>query len=104
MSTEEERFTGRFLIADEGDGLDTVFHADSVVVVPIETLDDDRKDQLENGDYEKVLAHGGEFPGIYLSEIFEILEENNLLEGILDACKLTRLRLDGKEMPTDEEE
>jgi hypothetical protein len=94
--SNEDTFTGKFLIADEGDGFDTIMHADRIVVVPIETLDVVRRDRLEDGDYEKILKHGGEFPGIYLSEIFEILEENNLLEEILSACKLMQARLADK--------
>jgi len=100
--SNEDTFTGKFLITDLGDGCDTVMRADQIVVVPIETLDVVRRDRLEDGDYEKILKHGGEFPGIYLSEIFEILEENNLLEEILSACKLTQARLADKNASNDE--
>lgn len=101
---KEDKFTAKFLIADRGDGCDTIMHADQIVIVPIETLSAGRKKTLEAGDYGKLLAHGGEFPGIYLSEIFEALDEAGKFEEMLSACRLTRLRLDGKEMPTDEEE
>lgn len=104
MKEEEDKFTERFLVTDEGDGYDTVLEADQILIVPIETLDEERRESLEHGNYEKFFKHGAEFPAIYLSEIFEMLDRDGRLEELLSACRLTRLRLDGKEMPTDEEE
>lgn len=99
----ESKFENKFLITDLGDGYDTVMHADQILVVPMETLSDKRKQQLKDGEYEKLFAHGGEFPSIYLSEIFEMLAKSGQLDELLSACRLTRLRLDGKEMPIEGE-
>jgi len=99
----QERFSNRFLVTDEGDGFETILHADGIIVVPIETLDKERKEQLDEGDYSKLLKHGGEFPGIYLLEIFEMLEDGRF-DDLISACKLTRKRLDGEEMPDESPE
>jgi hypothetical protein len=83
-----------FLVTTESDGLETILEGMGVLIVPVETLDDDRKEQLEDGDYGKLLKHGGEFPAIYLSEILEALEDCGKLDEMLEACRNTRKRLD----------
>ena len=52
---KEDKFTAKFLIADRGEGYDTIMHADQIVIVPIETLSAERKKTLESGDYGKLL-------------------------------------------------
>lgn len=87
-------FGAAYMVATESDGLETVFHGDGVVIVPIGTLDNERKKKLEDGDYEKLLSHGGEFPAIYLTEMLEALAESGKLDEMLAACRNTRERLD----------
>jgi hypothetical protein len=83
-----------YLVTTESDGLETILEGMGVLIVPVETLDGERKEQLEDGDYEKLLKHGGEFPAIYLSEILEALDECGKLDDMLEACRNTRKRLD----------
>ena len=93
----------KFYIATNDDGYEWFMHADDAVLIPHNTLDSDRLESLENGDTEKLFKHGGEFPGIYISELLEELDSEGLLEPMLRACRLTRLRLDGKKMPDEPE-
>jgi len=95
---KEKADLNQYLVTTESDGLETIFHGDGCIIVPIETLDAERKECIEGLDYEKLLNHGGEFPGIYLSEIFEELDKVRMLKPIIDACRETRKRLDASEL------
>jgi len=91
-----------YIVTTESDSCETIMDGEGVIIVPISTLDDERKQALEDGECEKLLKHGGEFPGIYLTELLEILEEEGRLEGILEQCRQTRVRLDAKKDKDDE--
>jgi len=98
-----ESYKNKFLIVTEDDGLEWYMYFDNAIIVPLETLDSERLQRIEEGDTEKLLKHGGEFPGIYISEILETLDSEGLFEPMLQACRLTRMRLDGEEMPDEPE-
>lgn len=78
-----------FYIVYEGDGCETYLWADDALLVPSETLDDERKEQLEEGDTEKVFKHGGPFPCIRLSVLLDTLEKAGLLETLIEECRET---------------
>ncbi len=65
-------------------------------LVPHDTLDDARKARIKDGDTNKLFNHGGHFPGVYISDILEILDENGLLEGLIEQCREARRDLDNE--------
>jgi len=76
-----------FLVTTESDGFETVLGGDDVYIVPIETLVLDRREQLESGDWSKVLKHGGGFPSIPLQEFIDIADADEELHQMLENCR-----------------
>lgn len=83
-----------FYLVYEGDGHETYFDAESALLVPTATLDDERKQDLEDGDTEKIFKHGPSFPCFRLDRILEILAAHGLLEQIVAECQIARRELD----------
>ena len=96
MSIEEEIAESKTILDGKDDELKEIVKEELPALK-------ERKEQLDEGDYSKLLKHGGEFPGIYLLEIFEMLEDGRF-DDLISACKLTRKRLDGEEMPDESPE
>jgi len=76
-----------FLVTTEADGFETVLGGDDVYIVPIETLDLDRREQLESGDWSKILKHGGGFPSIPLQEFIDIADAGGVLRIMIGNCR-----------------
>jgi hypothetical protein len=68
--------------------------ADDAVLVPHETLDTERKEQIREQDTEKLFKHGGSFPAIHISDLLELLEKKGLLEDLIEECRAERWDLD----------
>jgi len=88
----------RFFLVDASDGCESFFFADDAYLVPYSTLDDERKSDIENGDYSsKLFKHGGDFPAIPVSIVLEYLEENGELAKIIEKCQKEALAIKAQE-------
>lgn len=71
---------GGYMVVCSSDGYETFMHADQAILVPMDYLDNERLVRFRDCDTEKLFKHGGQFPGIELSEVIELAESRGLLD------------------------
>lgn len=83
-----------FYVVTESDGHETFFWDEGAILVPTETLDEDRLEQLRDGETEKVFKHGGSFPCIHLADLIEFARKHGELDKMMNECRGLRKFLD----------
>lgn len=80
---EGDSYENTYFIVSEADGGETWFPDDFAVLVPYNTLSEERKARIREGDTEKIFQHGGEFSGISINDIIDLLEEKGMMEELM---------------------
>lgn len=90
--TEEsnDQLMESYLISDGSCGWEDVFFSDEAAIIPVKCLDDERIEQMRNGEFEKILKHGGSFPCIYIDELLLKADEAGILEPMIKECMATK--------------